>query len=67
MIVCQCHAVSDRKVRQCVRNGARTLRDVERSCGAGGGCGGCKRAVVEVMDRESERVGFSLLPVLMPA
>ena len=68
MIVCHCHRVSDRQVRRCVRRGASTLRDVGAGCKAGTGCGGCMRAVVEVMDEEAQRGGgISLLPLLIPA
>ncbi len=41
MIVCLCHAVSDREVREHVQGGCRTVGQVGRACGAGTDCGQC--------------------------
>lgn len=41
MIVCHCHVVNDRAVRDSVAHGARTLADVCRATGAGKDCGAC--------------------------
>jgi bacterioferritin-associated ferredoxin len=41
VIVCLCRAVSDRVVRLAVAQGARTVAQVAKSCGAGRGCGAC--------------------------
>ena len=52
MIVCHCHAVTDRTIRQAVRAGARTVKQVGQRCGAGTGCGGCKLSVAAVVAEE---------------
>jgi bacterioferritin-associated ferredoxin len=52
VIVCHCRATSDREIRRAVRNGAVTLHEVSRSCGAASGCGGCAEAVHEVIASE---------------
>lgn len=52
MIVCHCRATSDREIRRAVQNGAVTLQEVARACGAGSGCGGCTEAVHEVIASE---------------
>jgi len=41
MVVCLCHAVSDRAVRAAIAAGARTVKDVAEMCGAGTDCGAC--------------------------
>lgn len=41
MYVCVCKAVTDRQVRQAVREGARTLKDLRRDLGIMGECGLC--------------------------
>ena len=41
MYVCLCRAVSDRKVAQLIREGARSAGEVARRCGAGTVCGSC--------------------------
>jgi bacterioferritin-associated ferredoxin len=48
MIVCFCHPTSDRDVDAIIEDGARTVEDIGRRCGAGTGCGSC---VDELRDR----------------
>ena len=55
MLVCHCEAVNDRTIRTVVRSGARTCRQVDRACAAGGGCGGCRPLILEIIDDERER------------
>lgn len=52
MIVCHCRATSDREIRRAVRNGAVSLHEVSRSCGAASACGGCTEAVHEIIASE---------------
>jgi len=54
MLVCHCQAVSERRIRESVRAGARSCREVERMTRAGSGCGGCAEAVSEIIARESQ-------------
>ena len=53
MIVCHCQGVSDRQVRQAVREGARSVRQVARVCRAGRICGGCRPAICEIISSEA--------------
>jgi bacterioferritin-associated ferredoxin len=41
MIVCLCHPTSDRDVDAIIDEGARTVEEISRRCGAGTGCGAC--------------------------
>jgi bacterioferritin-associated ferredoxin len=41
MIVCMCHPTSDRDVDAIIDDGARSVEDIGRRCGAGTGCGAC--------------------------
>lgn len=41
MIVCMCHPTSDRDVDAIIDEGARTVEEISRRCGAGTGCGAC--------------------------
>ena len=56
MIVCHCHGVTDREIRACVQQGARTCGDVGNECGAGTGCGGCASLVADVVAGEKRRL-----------
>lgn len=53
MIVCHCQGVSDRQVRQAVREGARSVRQVARVCRAGRMCGGCRPVIGEIIASEA--------------
>lgn len=52
MIVCHCHRVSDRDIRQAVRSGATTVDAVGARVAAGTGCGGCRPAISQLIDHE---------------
>lgn len=41
MIACLCRGVSDTAVRAIIAQGARTVSEIRRACGAGGDCGSC--------------------------
>lgn len=49
MIVCLCHGVSERVIRQAAQQGAGSVKDVGRACGAGTGCGACVDDVEQVL------------------
>ena len=48
MIVCLCHPTSDRDLEAVIDDGARTVEEIGRRCGAGTGCGACRE---ELRDR----------------
>lgn len=49
MIVCVCASVSERKLRAVIADGAVTMKEIERRCGAGTGCGACRSVVRECL------------------
>ncbi|MGB0955162.1 MAG: bacterioferritin-associated ferredoxin [Panacagrimonas sp.] len=49
MYICICKAVSDKRIRRAVANGACTVRDLARETGLGSGCGKCVPAAREVL------------------
>lgn len=51
MILCLCEGLSDRVVEGVIAEGARTVRDVERECGAGGDCRRCCKAIRSMIRR----------------
>ncbi|TNE91922.1 MAG: (2Fe-2S)-binding protein [Deltaproteobacteria bacterium] len=52
MILCLCEAVNDRTIDTVIRDGAHSVREIGRRCGAGTGCGLCK---VDLRERLAER------------
>jgi bacterioferritin-associated ferredoxin len=52
MIVCACHPTSDRDVEAIIDDGARSVEEIGRRCGAGTSCGSC---IEELRERLSAR------------
>lgn len=58
MILCHCAAVSEATVRRTIREGAWTVAEVSRRCGAARRCTPCRETVAEmilVTTRSEER------------
>jgi len=51
MILCICQSVTDREIDAAIRNGAQSLADVSRACGAGGDCGCCRGSIEQRIER----------------
>ena len=52
MILCHCAGVSDRTIeRLIVEEGASSLADVARRCGAGRSCAPCRDEIVDMLYR----------------
>lgn len=61
MIVCHCHQVSDREIRQAIDDGASSLEAIGNVCGAGSGCGGCASEIASLLFRRKK-----VLPLVSP-
>ena len=49
-IVCHCFKVSERLIREVIQlNDLRTVEQVTHYCKAGGGCGGCREEIAEII------------------
>ena len=53
MLICSCRAVNDRSIRAAIQAGATTPQELAEMCGAGGECGGCVPALLELLDETS--------------
>jgi bacterioferritin-associated ferredoxin len=49
MYICLCHGVNEATIRQAVRNGSRTLRELSFQTGCGTQCGSCVSQVKALM------------------
>jgi bacterioferritin-associated ferredoxin len=57
LLVCHCRRVCDRTIRECIREGAQSIEEVGRACGAGTGCGGCQPTIGSLLAKaEAESV-----------
>jgi bacterioferritin-associated ferredoxin len=50
MYVCLCHAVTDRQIKQAVKEGVCSLRQVQLCLRVGTNCGKCIPATREIID-----------------
>lgn len=56
VIVCTCFGVTDEEIRKVVKeNSLTTVEQVTNFCKAGGGCGGCKGRIAELIDETLAR------------
>jgi bacterioferritin-associated ferredoxin len=63
-LICHCRGVTERRILKAIQRGATTAWEVEGDCGAGGGCGGCARAVDDLLEAHasaSERLAGRML------
>lgn len=63
MYVCICKAVTDSAIRQAVREGARSLRDLSAKTGCSTQCGRCVHVARETMDLALAEIGSPRSPV----
>ena len=49
MYICICNAVTEKAVRECVRNGACSLERLSFELGVGSGCGRCRECASDVL------------------
>lgn len=52
MIVCLCKGVSCGTLRRAIADGAQSLEEIGRACGAGTDCGGCQNTIEDILDEE---------------
>lgn len=55
MFVCLCNGVSEKTIRQVVREGASTIEQVGSCTGAGTCCGCCRSEVAAILLTEGDR------------
>ena len=56
MYVCICRAVTKRVVLATIQQGARSVDEVGRACGAGTDCGACRGCIEELIDEHNEQL-----------
>jgi bacterioferritin-associated ferredoxin len=72
MVVCLCKNVSSRVIERHIADGAETLEEIGRRCGAGTECGGCRCELEDMLEQAEcdrscmRRSGEHHLPVLQP-
>lgn len=55
MYVCLCNGVTEHDIRNCLDEGACTLRDLQCYLGVGASCGRCALAAKAVLNEHRER------------
>jgi bacterioferritin-associated ferredoxin len=49
MYICICNAVTEKAVRECADDGARSVEDLAITLGVGVGCGRCRECASELL------------------
>jgi bacterioferritin-associated ferredoxin len=55
--VCLCNPITESEVRRCVREGARSLTDLQACLGVAASCGSCAAVAVSIVEDECARPG----------
>jgi bacterioferritin-associated ferredoxin len=50
VIVCLCEVATDRDIAAAIADGAHTVEQVGRRCGAGTGCGSCRDFILDMLE-----------------
>ena len=66
-MVCLCAAVSERKVKRAIDDGAATIIEVGEHCGAGTGCGGCHPTIDALLVEAIDGAPVAVNPTYRPA
>lgn len=66
MILCSCANINERKVRDALAQGARTLADIQAELGAAMACGRCRDAVVGEISRHCGHDEYPKSPIGVP-
>ncbi|GLX95549.1 (2Fe-2S)-binding protein [Herbidospora galbida] len=56
MYACVCRAVTENEVHDCIANGARTVRQIRDTTGAGGDCASCVRKICAILKRSESLI-----------
>lgn len=62
MIVCLCHAVSDRDLDRVIEEGASTVEEIGQRCGAGTDCGTCLGELRERLSGDADPASTTCAP-----
>ncbi|MBR1376155.1 MAG: (2Fe-2S)-binding protein [Cardiobacteriaceae bacterium] len=57
MYICICRAISEKKVKESVKEGKKSIKELCNSLGAGNECGKCLPVLAEIVQKE-KKVGF---------
>ena len=63
MYICICNAVTEKMIREAVRDGARSVFDLSLRTGCGTQCGTCTDVVRDLMHDTFEEIGAERAPV----
>jgi bacterioferritin-associated ferredoxin len=53
MYICLCNPVTDRQIRGCIQQGARTLSDLQMELGIAAQCGMCAATALAIVQEET--------------
>ncbi|MBS99597.1 MAG: (2Fe-2S)-binding protein [Oceanospirillaceae bacterium] len=60
MYVCICNNITERQVREAIDDGARSVRDLNRSLSVGSECGKCTCVARKILKREQQEQAMEL-------
>jgi bacterioferritin-associated ferredoxin len=55
VLICHCHGITDRRIREAARQRGLSLSAIARDCAAGTDCGGCRSAIRQILADEKAK------------
>ena len=62
MYVCVCRAVTDRQIKQAVKDGVRSMRELREQLGVCSECGKCGKCAKELLSESHNEPTYGLIP-----
>ena len=54
-VICYCYGITREDIVEAIRNGAKTLEDIQNATGAGTACGLCNGAIEHILEEELKK------------
>ncbi len=51
MYICICNAITDRQIRECAGQGAKSVDELAMTLGVGAGCGRCRECAHDLLQQ----------------
>ena len=66
MYICVCNAISDKDVKTAIKNGAKSIKELNQQLNVGSNCGTCVSSIQLLIDDSKQAKTFNL-PIYTPS
>jgi len=66
MYICICNAVTDKDIKSAIKNGAKSVKDLNEQLSVGSNCGTCVSSAQSIIDDSIQTKNFNI-PIYNPS